>query len=106
MRDPHTQRRKPGLPLSLCCCVVAFVLELLDSMSLRQIEKLWFICTKHLCQLFYTGSSYDDSLYFDPSFPPLCTLLELALHAANSIGKENIYKWEVSCLNFVSFFLI
>lgn len=94
MRNQQTQRRKPGLPLSLCCSIVAYILEYVDSMSLRHIERLWFICTKQLCQLLWTGSSNEDSLYFDANFQPLCTLLRLGLHSASSLGKQNVSDWE------------
>ena len=94
MRDHQTQRRKPGLPLSLCCSVVAYILEYVDSMSLKHIERLWFICTKQLCQLLWTGSSNEDSLYFDSNFQPLCTLLKLGLHSASRLGQHNVADWE------------
>lgn len=97
MRDEQTQRRKAGLPLSLCCCVVAYVLEYVYSMSMRHVERLWFICTKHLCQLLWTGSSHEDSLYYDSSFKPLCTLLNMGLHSASELGRQNVINWEVSC---------
>lgn len=85
MRNIPTMKKRLPLPLSLCSCIVAQVLEYLEFMTEKQVRRFRKIVIKHLKILLWSGSSPSDSVYYDPDFRPLWLLLELALKATNCV---------------------